>query len=284
MRFHSFRYAHLVVIVLMFACTAKVQAWGANGHRITGQIADWHLTEPTRQAIMPLLGGDKLAEVTTWADEMRSSPDAFWQGPANKWHYINMNERKDFKPERYALPFNDDATDVYAALLRCITVLQDDEASLETRQLHFRFLTHVVGDIHQPLHAGRSEDRGGNDIHVSFFGDATNLHSLWDTGLIESQKLSFTEFAQFIDTDDAKVIHSYLNSDIKDWIYESYALRDGLYNEDMGNLRWDYQFQYMPLVKERLLQAGIRMAGLLNALFDPGAEPGRDALTQRFTY
>ena len=85
------------------------------------------------------------------------------------------------------------------SIQRFTAVLRDPQASRESKQEALRFLVHFVGDIHQPLHVGRRADRGGNSIPVTLFGQETNLHSVWDTGLVDSEKLSFSEFAAFID-------------------------------------------------------------------------------------
>lgn len=264
--------------------SAPSHGWGQNGHRIVAQIAEWHLTPTTVMASKKLLDGDKLAEVSTWADEMRSSRDVFWREQASKWHYINVEKWGDVKRRNYPFPYDYDleVKDIYSAILRCVTVLKDELSSIPDKKLHFRFLVHLIGDIHQPLHVGKAEDRGGNDVMVTFHGRETNLHALWDTYLIESQTLSYVEFADFIDTKDQEVISAYMDSRITDWMKESFDYRKNIYGNEDTELRWDYQYQHMPAVKERLLQAGIRLAGLMNHMFDPLAKPGINALPKDF--
>ena len=132
--------------------------------------------------------------------------------------------------------------------------------------------------LHQPLHVGRSEDRGGNNIDVTFFNEEVNLHWLWDSKLIDSQQLSFREFADFINTDDPAVIRDYMNSRPADWLAESFELRGPIYDVGDGKYSFDYLYQHMPTVKLRLLQAGIRLAGLLNEIFDSNAKAAGLAL------
>jgi len=76
--------------------------------------------------------------------------------------------------------------------------LQDETASLEDKQLTLRFTVHIIGDLHQPLHAGDGTDRGGNDYKMTFFWEETNLHRVWDTQLIEQEELSYTEMTHWL--------------------------------------------------------------------------------------
>jgi len=263
--------------------SSNALAWGQNGHRIIAQIAFNHLTPKTQQAILPILNGEKLAEVSTWPDEMRSNPSEFWQQQSTPWHYINIKKAAEFKPESYDIPATKhDIKDAYALMLKATSVLNDPKASIEEKQFYFKFLVHVVGDIHQPMHVGRSEDWGGNKVKVKFFGKESNLHSLWDTLMIENQNLSFTEFTDFIDTKDQKTITKYLNSQPKDWVIESFYEAEKLYNVGNADFKYNYVFEQNPLMKQRLTQGGIRLAGLLNGIFDRSAKPLVNALPKAF--
>ncbi len=280
--------ARFVCGLLLITTSAQVLAWGQNGHRIVGQIANEHLTKKTQKALLPLLAGDLLPEVGTWADEMRSDPAEFWQKHSSRWHYINVAEPDKFDAEHYHTPQSkDDVKDIYGGILRCIAALKDKNTPLAERQFYLRFLVHLVGDIHQPMHAGHAEDRGGNLVEVKFFGKPTKLHSLWDTDLLESQNLSFTEYAAFIDTQDKQLIKTYLTSTPADWLKESMALSETLYqsaapiNNASPDLSYGYIYQQLPIAQQRLLQAGIRLAGLLNSIYDPRAKPGLTALATK---
>ena len=262
------------VLIALCLFSADSFAWGQSGHRVVGKIAERHLEPGVLQAIQPLLGGDRLAEVTTWADEMRADPSDFWQKTTPRWHYISIDSWSDFKAHNHQHDYNGDVTDVYTGILKSISVLKDLNADLKTQQLYFRFLTHLVGDIHQPLHVGRKADRGGNDIKVTFFNQDTNLHSLWDTKLIDSQQLSFSEYANFIDTQDNVLISEYQSASVEDWVKESFEERKAIYAVGKGDFKYRYKYQHMPTVEKRLLQAGIRLAGLLNNIYGKNKEQG----------
>jgi len=265
--------------ILMCILSQNAHAWSQNGHRIVAKIAENHLTETTIQAILPLLEGHKLAQVSTWPDEMRSNPTKFWQKESGKWHYVNISKASDFKPSTYKLSADSGkVTDAYALILKATSVLKSPSSTLKDKRFYFKFLVHVIGDIHQPMHVGHSEDRGGNRIKVKFFGKQTNLHSLWDGLLVKNQNLSFSEFTNFIDTNDQTIISNYLNSQPKDWILESFYIAEKLYDIGDADYRYNYVYEQTPVVKKRLTQGGIRLAGLLNTIFDESAIPLVDAL------
>ena len=111
--------------------------------------------------------------------------------------------------------------------------------------------------------------RSGNRVKVKWFGEETNLHSLWDTHLVESENLSYTEFAAFIDIDDEVRIASLQDSEVIDWVEESIVFRDQIYELGDRDYGYDYIYRYVPVVRQRLLQAGVRLAGVLNRLLDP---------------
>lgn len=257
----------------------KADAWGKSGHRIVGELAQNHMTETTIEAVEALLDGDKIPEVGTWADEMRSDPSHFWQKVSPKWHYINVNEISDFHPEHYS--HKDDVKDAYTGIRKAADVLKDPASSLKDKKFYLRFLIHLVADIHQPLHVGRAEDKGGNAIKVKFFWQETNLHRLWDSQLIDQEQLSYSEFAEFIDTNDRKLISQYLDSRPADWIRESFHHARQVYQVGDKDFSYNYVYKHLPVVKERLLQGGVRLAGLLNEVYDPKSIPGKTALAAK---
>ena len=272
----------LTMTMLTAFSSFKVFAWGQNGHRVIGEIAEMHLTEQTKNALIPLLNGESLAQVSTWPDEMRSNQAHFWKRQSGKWHYINIKDAK--KMHQYvntSIDSKDKVAHILDGIYFSINVLKDNDSALPEKQFALKFLVHLVGDGHQPFHAGRSEDRGGNLIKVSFFGKETNLHSTWDTHLIENENLSFTEFANFIKTSNTKTIKNYLNSQPADWLLESNKISTRIYNEEETELSYGYVYKHMPVVKKRLSQGGIRLAGLLNQIFDKNAKPLTQALIKK---
>ena len=251
--------------------------WGANGHRITAEVAERHLTENARAAIDALIGDTSLAQISTWPDEIRSNPAWGYVAP---WHFITVDDNLARFPngqERYEAASAGSRGNIIEAMKYFETVLKQP-GDAATRAIALKFLVHFVGDVHQPLHVGRGGDLGGNRVIVHWFGELRNLHSIWDSGLIESEDLSYTEFADFIDHVPEATAAAWQQSTCIDWMDESFALRDQVYGlEDLSrhtdregrlDLNYTYAYQVMPTLKQRLAQGGIRLAGVLNAIFD----------------
>ena len=123
------------------------------------------------------------------------------------------------------------------------------------------------GDMHQPLHVGNGTDRGGNDVKVIYRGQLSNIHRVWDTNMIESQNLSFTEWTNWLATKITEQdLQDWSSLDPFVWAKESQDIRMTIYPEK-EQLGWAYQHQHLPTVKLRLKQAGVRLAFYLNEIF-----------------
>jgi len=238
-------------------------AWGATGHRVIAEIADGYLSPEARLAVEDILGPETLAEASTWPDFMRADPSEFWQETANPWHYVTVPPGKTY--EDIGAPEQGDAV---SALGRFSGTVRDPEAAGEKQALALRFIVHIVADLHQPLHVGNGEDRGGNDFEVTWFGEPSNLHRVWDSHLIDSKNLSYTEMTEWL---EAKItpaeFRRWNTADAMVWVAESADIRPRIYPEDR-DLRWDYGYAWTDTLYTRLQQAGVRSAVYLNALFD----------------
>jgi hypothetical protein len=255
--------ASLALSALLLTVPATAFAWGPNGHRIVGRIAMNHLTAEAAHAVECLLGPEGLDQASTWGDEIRSDPA--WKR-AEPWHFISIDDAETLETTKRSPD-----GDLVEAIQRFEGVLRDPRASQQAKQEALKFLVHFVGDIHQPLHVGRRADQGGNDVKVTFFREDTNLHYVWDSGLIENERLSFSEFAAFIDHPTLAELTSWPAMPVADWARESKALRERVYALPPDRkLSYEYAYANKPIVKRRLLQAGVRLAGLLNNIFAQG--------------
>ncbi len=247
---------------------APALAWGRTGHRVVAAVADEHLSGLARAHVRELLGTESLDEASFWPDEMRANPSEFWQRTANPWHYVTVGgfTYDEAPPEGDAL----------TALRRFSATLRDRNASRADKQLALRFIVHIVGDLHQPLHVGRPGDRGGNDVKVKWFGRDTNLHAVWDSALVDEEDLSFTEWAERLNrrTTSEEVIRWWVPDPLV-WITESAKIRDTIYPAD-PELSYRYIYDHSPTVRRRLAQGGVRLAAYLNALFEAQAPAARD--------
>ena len=257
---------------------APALAWGKTGHRVAAAIADAQLSGLARAHVKEILGqAESLDEAANWPDEMRSDPAPFWQKTSTPWHYVTLNGViYDHAPPQ---------GDALEALNKYSAILRDPNASLADKQTALRFVVHIVGDLHQPLHVGKCCDKGGNDVKVKWFGRDLNLHSVWDSALVDEQQLSFTEMTAKLQrhTSNADVIR-WWDVNPRDWMSESAQFRDTIYPQPSSDpkkvpeLSYSYVYQNTPIMELRLKQAGVRLAAYLNALY---AEPQSPADSTR---
>lgn len=261
-----FRRTATLAAAITLAVPSVANAWGQTGHRVIGEIAQEHISGKTRAEIELILGQEDLAQASTWADEERSNPDDFWQRKAGPYHYVTVP-----KGQLYSEVGSPEAGDALSALTRFTQTVRDPNASREEKALALKFIVHIVADVHQPLHAGNGEDRGGNDVKVRWFGDATNLHSVWDSLLIDSRNLSYTEYARWLGRDiDPRETITWWTADPSVWLLESTAIRDRIYpasNQANPSLGYDYQYKHLGIAETRLQQGGIRLAAYLDNVF-----------------
>jgi hypothetical protein len=245
-----------------FLACGPALAWGPVGHRTVGEIAEHHLTRRARAEVSRLIAPLALADVSTWADEIRYLPE--WKH-ADPWHYISIDDG-----ETLATTARSPKGDVLEAMERMERTLGDRAATPIQRAEALKFLVHLVGDVHQPLHVGRRDDAGANKVEVTFNGRPIDLHWVWDALIINDQGYSYSELARALDHPTPQQIRAWQASTFADWIGESQALRPLVYRlpEDK-KINYLYAFERWPAIQQRLLQAGVRLAGRLNAIFDP---------------
>lgn len=251
------------VIAALFAL--MLVSWGPEGHRAIATIAWKHLTPAAKAGVRNLLGRQWLEDVSTWADEVRSDPEYKSTG---SWHYVNIPPGDDYS--QFAKAVKTMRQDnVYKATLYFEQQLKSPETSRRQKIIALKFLVHFIGDMHQPMHVSNGQDKGGNDIMVTFDGQNTNLHSLWDSGLIDHSSMNEEQLAKAADTATPLEISRWQHEDMMTWLWESYQISTILYREaaknpDMGNA---YYKSHFPVLEQRIEKAGIRLAGVLNAVF-----------------
>ena len=270
------RIAHVPLVIAASLAATPASAWGPIGHRVSADLAERNINGQTRAEIELILGEEGLEEAATWPDDQRSNPGAFWQETAAPFHYVTLPTGRtvdmlEHPPEG----------DAITALAQFTGVLRDPTASQEDKALALRFVVHIVGDLHMPLHVGKEGDRGGNDFKVLWFEAPTNLHWVWDEGMILRQQLSWSEYAERLSrrTAPGDVI-AWWDADPVTWMTESVELRDRLYpatgvelgqatEERPVTLSWQYQYDWIPSVEQRLQQSGVRLAAYLDWVFAP---------------
>lgn len=240
---------------LLLISSSVVFAWGSQGHETIAGLADSLLSTKAREEITRLLSlepGQTLTSIANWADINRTKDTA-------KWHFINFPRNTcEYVADRDC----HDGQCAVEALKRQIAILSDKSAQDSDKLLALKFVVHIMGDIHQPLHAGFSEDKGGNQYQVQFDGKSTNLHALWDTNLIESLHVSNQELLQQLKL--PALLNTKFDTDFKNAAQESCEI---VHSSDFYPDRIvseAYSKQSIQVLITRLSIAGYRLATLLN--------------------
>lgn len=234
-------------------------SWGPTGHRVVGAVAEDYLTRKARVRLARILDGQSLAMASTWMDEVRS--DAAYDHMAD-WHWVTIPDGMT-----YADTEKNPAGDIIATLNRVIDELREGSLTAAEERERVLILIHLVGDLHMPLHVGNGNDRGGNDTRVSWFSRSSNLHRVWDADMIDDTRLSYTEFAASLKRPSDQQVRQWQQSGILVWAEENMSYRNQIYKVGDGRLGYRYSYLNMPTVRQRLLQAGIRLAGILNTIY-----------------
>ena len=240
---------------------ADVPYWSKTGHRVIGEIAQQHLKGKTKRALKDLLNGQSLAAVSNFADEIKA--DSIYR-KFSAWHYVNIPKGKDYgdvEPYKYG--------DLVVAIEECIRIVKDEKSSRADRIFYLKMLVHFIGDLHQPMHVGRLEDKGGNDIQLQWFNQGTNLHKVWDANLINDYGMSYTELAAKLPEVDKKQIKMIQDGDVYDWVEESQDVANRIYESvEVGEkLYYRYGYVWWDTVESQLQKGGLRLAKVLNSLF-----------------
>jgi hypothetical protein len=249
----------IIVTYLLILMSFNSFAWGATGHRVTGWIAEKHLSKKAKKEIERILGGQSLAMASNWMDEIRS--DSLYNY-AEDWHFVTIPNGTT-----YQATTKNPKGDLIEAIDRLIAALKSKKLKAKDEAEHLKMLVHLIGDIHQPLHVGVPGDRGGNDVKVTWFRSDSNLHRVWDSEMIDDSKLSYTELGASLEKPDQTKISSWQKSSVNEWATESISYRDQVYKYGNGKLGYKYTYDNFHIVRYRLLQAGIRIAGVLNAIY-----------------
>ena len=266
-------------ITFLFACIITIYssmpafAWGPKGHDIVAAIAEQNLTKKTKKALDKILDGKSIVYYSSWMDNIQNSPN--WKNGYDKtktWHYANVD--KGLTYETMEKNKKGDVLTGLEFLVNELTV-NFDNLSDSLKQDYVKMVVHMVGDMHCPMHAGRSTDRGGNGKKVKWFGQKTNLHSVWDSKMIDSaRKWSYSEWVNHLDRKDKKYKKAIVQGTYQDWFTETVVRAEELYEyaerqgDEVPNFSYQYVYDFSPLLEDRLQTGGYRLAHVLNTIFN----------------
>jgi len=284
----------MLATLVLLSLAPSANAWGPTGHRVIAEIAQRHLTPAARRKVFRLLGGRTLADVANWPDELRSDPrfDKY-----KVLHFATVpNGVASYRNSEKA-PCGDlvVAIDAFTAFLRTgkrsalysVKALTDksdgsgkgacnpQETEAITPDTALRFLVHLMGDLHQPLHVGGT-DLGGNKVDVEWMDRwKTNLHSTWDDEMVDYERLDYIQYARFLDRASKADAARWVTGNTISYADEAVAMRAQLYvfpddpstPADVHRISYNYIGAQRDRMRQQLLKGGLRLAKVLNQIF-----------------
>jgi nuclease S1 len=255
----------LALALILLLIPSSLHAWAREGHEIIAILAEQRLHPDVRDAVVALLEGTTFVEAASWADKVRTQQTA-------PWHYVNMDLTETEYDAARVCP-QDQC--VIGQIERFRRVLAKAEGDMRKRQKTLKYLIHLVGDLHQPLHAGQNADHGGNDVQVEFIGETINpysgkpwnLHAVWDSGILEVRDRDAHHYAERLNVWlKSQPAGAFQDGSVVDWALESHRIaKDHVYVLPVDlKLGEDYYRASVPVVDQQLAKAGVRLAKLLN--------------------
>lgn len=243
----SYTKSSIILLVFLLALsTAKVQAWGLTGHRVVAQVAYMHLTKKAHKKVDQVLGKNGMVYWAKWADEIKS--DTIYPG-SDVWHYQDD-------------PIGGELFVKYDSLVAVLTQNPNDVDAL-------KFVVHLTGDRYNPAHLAKTEDAGMNKIKVKWFGRQTNMHSVWDDCIVDSEGYSYTEYAQMLEdmygaqrAELEKLTLEEATAQTRQLVHRIYE-----YQEQWDGNAYQYIYAWRDDVRFQLYAAGIRLAQVLNSIY-----------------
>jgi len=256
----------LITLILTLTFLTSFQSyagddWSATGHRVVGKIANQYLTSKTKRNIKKILNNKSLDFVSTFADDIKSDKrySEFYT-----WHYINMPLDQNYEDSEKS-----SSGDLVSGINYCIKVIKDNNSSNDDKAFYLKLLIHFVGDLHQPMHVGLVEDKGGNDFKLQWFYKDSNLHSVWDREMIDGYGMSYSEIADNANILNKNQVKAIQEGTLVDWVNDTHKLTRQVYAnvKPNDNLRYSYSYDNFETVRSQLQKGGIRLAKVLNDLF-----------------
>lgn len=267
---------HAAISVLCcFLFVPTAWAWGPLGHSVVAELAQRHLSPAAEAEVEHLLAPEHttyLADVASWPDQIRNDPaqKTLWN-KTRSLHYINFSDSHcNYVPPRDCR----NGRCVVAGVQHYVDLLSDRSQSDATRLEALKFVVHFIGDMHQPLHAGYRDDAGGNRYQVQFDGKGSNLHRVWDSGLLSTRHMTWQQYAQMLDARGLPTLPAPiapLDNPYAQWAEESCQItaEAGFYpaGHQIGS---PYVSAHLPVAEMQLRVAGRRLANVLNVALQGG--------------
>ncbi|PBQ32462.1 hypothetical protein CNR22_12000 [Sphingobacteriaceae bacterium] len=243
------------ILLLTLCLVSNAFAWGPRAHKIVTQIATRYLEPAVADSVEKYLQGISLEKAGYWMDEVVMNSSYDFMKP---WHFVAIENDKTYVRTKQP--------DIINVLENLIKTLKKRTSTKETF-LSLKLLTHLVADIHQPLHCGFVKDKGGSNIKLRFFYKTTDLHEVWDSEVLEYKAITAEDCLRLASNFTKRDITNYQRIDVMAWMEESRALLSYAYDFQGNKLGDEYLEKITPIIKMQLVKSGLRLASVLNQTF-----------------
>lgn len=246
----------LSFLLTLLISPIKTFAWGSKGHALVAEVAFNYMDENTKKEVLKYLNGMSIQDAANWMDNVKSDHSYDFM---RAYHYVNFDKGAN------VVETNGD--NIIYQLNANIKDLQNKEnLSAEQINTKIKILFHLIGDLHQPLHVGYGDDKGGNTMQINYNFRGTNLHSFWDSGIIEYKKITLADCLG-INKYSINEIRALQDINVVNWATDSRAYLPLVYKTGGNKINDVYVDSSVPIIESQILKAGIRLAGVLNEVF-----------------
>ena len=246
----------ITFLISILIIPSKTFAWGKKGHALVAEVAFNYLDENTKKIVLQYLDGTTIEDAANWMDNIKKDHSLDYMKP---YHYANFDKGESVEEIN--------GGNIIYQLNQTIKDLQNIKSlSNEQIKIKIQIIFHLIGDLHQPLHVGYGNDKGGNTVQIYYNYKGTNLHSLWDSGIIESKNITlgnciFSNKFSKLELDKIREIN------VVNWGNDSRNLLDKIYKINTNNPSDEYIDSSVILIQTQIYKAGVRLAAVLKQTF-----------------
>lgn len=256
----SIRTIRMVFLVTLLCCTAiSTFGWGRAGHHIIVDVAQSIVTKSTNDSIAKYLADETWHNASIWMDELRGNPEFDYM---RKWHFVNMEKNQAYSP---AIENGDNIVNQLDVAIRNLK----NRRNLTPNQvaINIKVLFHLMGDLHNPLHVGFGNDRGGNDVKVFYNGKTFSLHRIWDTEIIEAKPSTRSDIMDRLQKTKKCKLKRLAKGGAQKWLTNSRSALPVVYSLTTDTITTQYLEQGNPVAQNLLFLGGVRLGVTLNKIF-----------------
>jgi hypothetical protein len=253
------RLRFVILLVLLSANSIATFGWGRTGHHIVVDVAQNIVNKRTLDSIAKYLTDETWQAASTWMDELRGQSQFDYM---RKWHYINLEPNEAYSP---TIENGDNVVTQLDAAIRNLKTRRN--LTPEQVKLNLKVLFHLMGDLHNPLHVGYGNDRGGNDVKVIYNDKTFSLHRIWDTEIVETQTNAKGDVMDRLQHTKKRKLKRLARGSAQNWFLNSRAALPVVYSLSSDTITTPYLEQGYPVAQNLLFLGGVRLGITLNDIF-----------------